>query len=375
MGLGLSIGAGMYTYLAFRPFTAVVVLLTLFLILQTHWKKNLRNAGLFLSIVFIATMPLISYYLISPQSLSARENQISIFSQHYSSSEFAKELWGNMHRTAVLPFFAFPNPDPDSPPVSGDPNPSHNPASAAMFDLTTVLLALVGLIYLFRKNRFLFWVLLLMLIPPYISEIFTIERIPESHYYGYGHPNALRVSGFIWVVLLAATSGLYWAYDKWGKRYKANTLTLVGIVAVILSIWNWHLYFNQMQVSQAFYLYNYKFNHGRTILTAGYLNKVNGQKISLTKDLDDGYVQFFLRRPAEISSFELTSKDIAMKAIKESDITAIGLTLESIPIINQLNQNEIESLGYNIQVLNNPFGQPNIYVFEKTPSLFLPQPL
>lgn len=373
MGLALSIGAGMYTYLAFRPFAVAVVLVTLFILLRTRWKQNLKRLVCFIAIIFVVTIPLVSYYLVTPDVFSARSNQISIFSRNYSSSQFLSEFWGNIHRTALLTFFAIPNPPDNSPPVSGDPNPAHNPGNSPMFDLLTDFAAIVGLIFLFRKKRSLFWFVLLMLIPPFVSDVFSTEVTPDTNYFGYGHPNALREAGFIWVILLIVSAGFYWVYSRYGKTQKMAVLTVIGIFVVVIAYWNWYLYFEQFQISPAFYIYNYRFNHGRTVLTSAYLNKVSGQKISLTKDLvDDGYVAFFLRRPAQVSSFDLISKDNTYKIIKESDITAIGVTPQTVPILSQINQNDIASFGYSINTINNPVGQPNIYVFEKNSPISLP---
>ena len=380
IGIALALGGGFYTYLNFRIFALAIFGLTIFLILRKHLWKQWREAVLFSALVFVSAMPFFNYSFINPSGFWGRSDEISIFGRNYSSTEFTKELWGNMHRSAILPFFQIPNPAPDSPPVSGDPNPGKNPAAAPVFDIATIILAIIGFIYLFRKKRLLFYVMVIMLLPPYLSDIFSTEVIPEGHYYGFGHPNALRVSGFIWVVLFATTASLYWLYTKMNKERYSLFLTFAIILISAISYWNWHLYFNQKTINPNFFIYNYAFNHGRSLLMVNYLNQQAGGKASISKDLtEDGYIKYFLKSPVNISSFELVSTTSAITTIKKNDITAIGVTEQSIPILNALDNNlkdgTFKNGEYALRILPNPFGQPNIVIFEKagfTPSYSLP---
>jgi 4-amino-4-deoxy-L-arabinose transferase-like glycosyltransferase len=156
IGTALSLGGGLYTYYNFRTFALIVFVLTIFLILRKNWKKQWKDAVLFGTIFFVAGMPFFSYAVIDPAGFWGRITAISIFSRHYSSSEFINELWGNIYRTAILPFYGTPITQ-NAPLFSGDPNPGKNPSGVPMFDPLTVVLALVGFVYLFIKRRPFFW--------------------------------------------------------------------------------------------------------------------------------------------------------------------------------------------------------------------------
>jgi hypothetical protein len=55
-----------------------------------------------------------------------------------------------------------------------------------------------------------------------------------------------------------------------------------------------------------------------------------------------------------------------MTVIKNSDITVIGITEKTVPILVGMNPREITALGYRIHGLNNPLGQKTVVIIEKT---------
>lgn len=134
---GLSLGAGLYTYLGFRTFALLVLLLAAYLLLFKPTKNRKLNRQAFLALIaalFIAIVPLFSYGLGHIGAIMERTNTISLFNQNLSSTEFLKELSGSTFRLTHL-FFS-----------NGDPNPRYNPSGVSMFDIVTVVIALSGLI-------------------------------------------------------------------------------------------------------------------------------------------------------------------------------------------------------------------------------------
>lgn len=372
LGVALSLGAGMYTYLNFRLFAILIFIVTILLIFKNKWRLSLKKTGFFIAMVFVSTTPLISYFFIDPQGFSGRVSDISIFSYNYNVSEFTKELSGNIFRITVLPFFELPTIDPNSPPVSGDPNPRHNPATKPMFDLATVILSLVGLLYIFIKNRNLFWLLILLFLPPLLSDVFAHERIPEFHYPGIGHPHAMRTSGFIITTLFTATAAFYWIYEHWSKKRLTEILTVMSIGLLVICYWNWHLYFNQNQVSPGAYFFNYKNNYVQASKTAHYLNTLPEQKITITKNLVDTInFKFFIDVKKQLNILDLTGTESAKMIIEASDITVIDVTEKTIPLLNSLDNNTLVSMGYTVQMLKNPIGQPEVIIVSKNPHLFI----
>ena len=354
IAIALGVGAGLYTYLNFRAFAVTVFFITVFLLVRTSVAKKLwLNLALFISLLLVTAMPLISYSIIDPHGFWLRPAEISIFSRHYSPEEFSKELWGNIVRTGGFAFI-------------GDPNPDKNPSAVTLFDPLTMLVAVVGLVYLFRRKRTAFWILLLMLAPPFVSDIFSTEVIPEFHYYGLGHPNALRVSGLIWVVLFAASAGLYSIYTKWREKHAAEAWTLIGVLVVTISIWNLNLYFNQATINPSFYLYNEDVNHQETLSLISYLNQSPSKKIALTKSLFVlEMVPFFMNNDKQLSSFAVVSTASAQQTILANDATAIDVTKETLPVLQGLvaKENPINQ-DYTNKIITNPANIPKIVLFE-----------
>jgi 4-amino-4-deoxy-L-arabinose transferase-like glycosyltransferase len=366
LGEALALGAGMYTYLNFRAFALVVFLLTLFLILRAEWKKHMREAVVFAVLVFVAVMPLMSYVIRDPQGFWGRPADISIFSRHLSTPELFKELGSAALRTLFLPFVGIPGAHP---PFIGDPNPGKNPAGFTIFDPVTTLLAVLGFVYLFKKKRPFFWGSLLLFIPPLMSDIFSSEFIPEFHYYGLGHPNALRVSGLIAVILLAATFGIYWLYTSLHARKFNYTVALLGVVVGLISIGNGALYFAQTGINHENYIFNYVTNGADVLQMVTSLNHSGATKIGLTKALaSNERVAFFLDSAKDVSTFPLTSAKDILGDILHSDATAIDINEQTVSAVNQiLTGGNLESLGYTVQEIQaEGVEQPRIIIFEKS---------
>jgi hypothetical protein len=365
IGLALAIGAGLYTYLNFRAFAIVMLLLAGYLILRTNWKHHWNEAAVLAITLFIATMPLFSYSVIDPKGFWLRPSEISIFSRHYSLLEFLKELGGNTYRTILLPFIGIPG---QHPPLMGDPNLGKNPSGFTIFDPLTTILAGMGFVYLFRKNRGMFWIGILMFVPPLISDIFSTEIVPEFHYYGVGHPNALRVSGLIGLILFTATVGLNWIFSLWkSHKFKTGLLT-VSVLVLLISMINWALYFDQLNISRANYNYNYITNAADVQQMISYLNLSKAEKINLTNSLDTERVHFFLNPTKKISNFQMRSTADTIREIMNNEATAIDFNGRNVSVVNELLARvNLDEIGYRMIEFGNTTNihQPNIVVFIK----------
>lgn len=369
-GTALSLGGGLYTYLNFRPFAAVMFLVVLVLIFYLGRKNFIKSAGLFCIIFLISVMPLIASWTIDPAGFWGRTSEISIFNRNYTAEEFGKEIWGNFSRTIIYTFFQFPNPDPDAPPASGDPNPGKNPAGAPVFDIVTMMAAVFGLIYLFIYKRKLFLLMAILFIPPIISDIFSSEVIPDFHYYGLGHPNALRVSGFILLILFAATAAMHWAYVKWEMKVKAEMVTLLVIPLILVCFWNWHLYFNQKDIQPNFYLYNYKFNHGKTIYAGKYLSGTGNKSIGISDSLENGFINYLTSYRKSVKVFRLNEDSDLVAAIRKNDAVVVSITDKSQGLIEGLvaggySTDELRDIKLKSTFIKNPLGGVELVIFEK----------
>ncbi len=369
-GIALSLGGGLYTYLNFRPFAVVIFLFTMLFIFYSNREKFIRSAVFFVTVFLISIMPLITSWILDPAGFWGRTNEISIFNRNYTAEEFRKEIWGNFSRTVVYTFFQLPNPDPDAPPASGDPNPGKNPAAAPVFDIITMITAIFGFIYLFFYKRKIFLLMAILFIPPIVSDIFSSEVIPDFHYYGLGHPNALRVSGFILLILFAATAAMHWAYCRWEMKLKTEMVTLLVIPVIVVCFWNWHLYFNQRDIQPNFYLYNYKFNHGKTISAGKYLSSTDNKSIGISDSLEDGFINYLTGYRKRVTAFRLNEDSDLVAAIKKNDAVAVSVTDKSQGLIEGLavgkySQDELRNIKLKSTFINNPLGGVELVIFEK----------
>lgn len=323
IGLALSIGAGLYTYLSFRNIGAVFVILAVYLLWRAKKKMDWKILGMFIGVLFVAAMPLLSYIIVDPYGFWLRAAQISIFGRGYSQSEFLKELWGNISRSGG--FFAV-----------GDPNPDKNPSNVPIFDFITCSLAALGMVWLFLRKQMVFWVMLVLFIPVFISDIFSTEVIPEFHYYGLGHPNLLRVSGLIPLILLLATVGVFRIYSWLAKRDRYIAWGTVLIVVVVVNYLNWHYYFDQKETFPQFFVYNQQVNN-EDVTTI--IKSINGQGKTLVGFNDtliaDERTPFFLNKDKKLNKIDTTSVDNIAIGVGNNEIGAMKINPENVASLQQ----------------------------------------
>jgi hypothetical protein len=329
----------------------VLVIAYLFKLLKNNKKELLNSLGIFIATLFISGTALFSYILIDWHGFWIRTSEISIFSRNYPPVEFVKELGANMYRAAAIPWI-------------GDPNAGKNPSGVPLFDPITITLAIFGLIILFKKQKTIFFAALLFLLPPFLSDIFSTEVIPEFHYYGLGHPNALRVSGYIGVVLFLAV----WSVDKiWGSWKKENYGIYISVILLaVISFWNYHLYFNQKSVHPTFYIYNYRVNNQHVLEAISYLNQTNYRKIYVTNHLMAlEMTPFFLNREKSLNKFEPKDHEGIINTVRRSDATLVDVNNDTLTHLQKILDEALIGEGYTARLVRDPTNQPMLVIFEK----------
>lgn len=238
--LGATLALGIYTYLAFRLVAVVLFLFALIAIVKEKQNKLKNTVLLFIS-SFVILTPLAAYSIHHPGELNARMKSLSVFSQKLPTVEVVKELRGATYRTLTM-FF-----------VTGDPNPRQNPANTPPFDIVTSFLFFLGLVYLFLKKRSVFFVVFILTAGVIAAEIVTLERIPEFHYYGLGHPNTLRISLLAPIIAFVVLWGLQFI----SKKLSDNSVKrgAMVITVIIISVVNLNRYYSQ-KMSQWIYTTN-----------------------------------------------------------------------------------------------------------------------
>lgn len=283
---GFILAGGLYTYLGFRTMAFILLLIAIFISASLKLKDRLKKITILIIFLAVGLIPLISYSIRHPDQIIARTKSVSVFNQNLSQVETIKEIMGSAKRSFGM--FVF----------YGDPNPRQNPSGKVIFDPLTSLLALVGLVFLFVKNRKLFFICLIALVPPFVNDIFSAEFFPEFHYYGTGHPNTLRVAGLIPIIIFLAVYGINILQGKVaGISHYSKYFAFIIVAIVCLINFNWYY-------SQPYSDFNYYINGMPQLKIIDYIKKNNFNEVAMTKELsEDTRIQYFIPKTTKLSAF------------------------------------------------------------------------
>lgn len=338
VGLGLAIGAGLFTYLGFRTNALVLFLFGTYLFLR---KANFRKVYLKLTLIvfaiLISTASLISYGLKHQEEIWARTQSVSVFHQKLPKNEVLRELWGSSTRT--LGMFLF----------TGDPNPRQNPAGKTMFDYLSVAILVVGLIALWKKRRGLFLASVFLSIPSFANDILTIELFPEFHYYGTGHPNILRISSLIPIVYFCIAWGVKTINRAFsGPREYGKWFCWLLVAAIVIINWTW--YFRQ-PISR----FNYEINGVRMLKVVQLINDSKRKKVLVSSDfIKDERVEYFLSEEISLEVF-VPEPDADLLTLVPPNELVILDPRESPELSQRLIQEQGDLYNMRIQILLNPW--------------------
>lgn len=354
VGLGLSIGGGLYTYFNFRMYALFIVVWAVFLLLRKIKGKSAYSKILILFLsIFISVAPQLSYGILHPEQYWSRTGQLFIFGQNLQPGELSKELGANILRS--LGGFG----------IIGDPNPRHNPSGVALFDPMTSIFVLIGGLFLYRKNKLYAFTLIVLGLPFFLSDILTLERIPEFHYYGLGHPHTLRISGIIPIAMLLSIYGIKQSEEWLERKNKYMTHIFFAFILIAIISINYFEYFNQKSNNFQYYLYNYKFNRTELIQIADIINKSNKNKVYLPKEyLIPEHLHFFVNESKNMIPYEATSSGEIMKLSREDSMIIVNVNEKFIPILNETLQ-EIgkESPAIRAELVKDPLGNTEAVLF------------
>ena len=340
-GAGLAVGLGLSTYLGFRTLGIFFLILGGGLIFfgQGKFKEKILLLVIFFSSALLASVPLLSYSLRHSQQIWARTNAISVFSQHLSPQEVAKEISANISNTIPKTFL-----------FTGDPNFQHNPSSKPVFDYLTTGLFLLGAVVLFKNKRYLLFSGLFLATPIFLNDILSLEIIPEGHYYGLGHPNLLRVSGLIPIVYFILGWGLEEIDKKLSVIEKTVPIFLIGTLTLITIFISWEWYFNQPPNQ-----YIYKVNSVRSLSVAEVINKSYRNKVYLSPTFaDDQTINYFVRKNIELETFLIKSNSFSLTQLPTSSLTIIDPALNPNYATDLVNKLEKDNQRLKVQMLLSP---------------------
>lgn len=351
IGFCIALAAGLYTYIGFRTFVVEAALLLGLLVFRLRVSVKKRLLYLIFTILTVLTVaaPLLVYGIEHPPELTMRSDSLWLFGQGLPVDQELKELGGATIRLDNL-FTSY-----------GDPDFRQNPAVRSMFDLGAGVLALCGIVYLWKKNRAVLFIALFFTISPIINDILSFEPVPEFHYYGIGHPNTLRISGIIPIVYFLASFGLegiYRALHKIDKRVSKSLL--IVIVGVIIGV-NWHAYYDQR-----FNEYIYDVNGVRMLTVSSKINANKYKHVYMSPVfINDPRVWYFTKN-ATLLPFTYPSKSEADRIISKGDALILDPYTDKETILSLADEARSLPGQITMLVLNNPVGITGAVLFTKS---------
>ena len=357
---GIALGFGFYTYLGFRTFGVIIILLLCYLVVRQVKKRELvkRYLGIFLLGLFVVVMPLLSYSIGHISEIQARAYSLSPFTQKLPSSEIAKELVGNVVRLSnlFLPTGGIWNQ------INGDPNLKNNPTKVQMFDYFTVILLITGIIFLIKKDKRLLILIGILCLSPLVNDLFTIERVSIGHYYGIGHPNTLRIAGIIPIIYFIIAFGIENSkpfLDKLGYRAYGTVITIFIFVIVI---YNYNLYYNQ-----PFNDYDYTYNGAVTVNLANLINNSHVSEVAASPQLlQDPRFEYFLNPGIKVENFAPKNSVDAIKDIANNKLTIFMPNYNKQMAYQLYSYAQSQPNGIETQTVMDPLNLIEALVFMKT---------
>jgi 4-amino-4-deoxy-L-arabinose transferase-like glycosyltransferase len=367
IGCGVSFGLGWYTYIAFRAFVGVIIIVAIVLLLQSLLRKprffgfkmyRASIVALFLSTVITMT-PLFVYFNNNPGSFAGRSGQVSILNPDINKGNLLGTATDVLEKS-ILAFF-----------TAGDINPRHNVPGLPFLSPIPAVLGLIGIIvalvrsiqYLHRLLRgrhtgqtLAFFIMLLLLAIMLVPAVATAEGIPHG----------LRSIGEIPVVFWLAGIGGAWFIHRLKRlpSYGARRIAIgtLLILFALTAVYDLSLYFG---VSASLPKYWYEYRSDLTTVS-NYLNqraRLNSGKSYLV--LDDFSVQtvHFLTTNYNYPYLLLKPKTCESTNIQPGDV--IVFTQSTIPDAERYQENhpKVEEL----MRTKNQFDQTTMIVYGLKP--------
>ncbi len=220
---GVSMGVGMYTYLNFKAFPLIPVLL----VAAVYWRARPGIGRLWVRVrrpvlatvgAFLLTCSwMIAYGVQHPLDVVGRPAGVSFLTPSINHGQPLQTLVTTIGKTALM-FNLFGNPDYKFN-LGGAPE-------LPLFIGAAFLIGLVIAVVSIRRLRFLalLTVLAVMLLPEVLS--------------AQGIPHAMRAIGAMPAVLILAALGTDWLLQQWQRRFPirvAARATALGLLALILA--------------------------------------------------------------------------------------------------------------------------------------------
>lgn len=215
---GLSMGAGLYTYISYRFFIFLLIGMGILLLIwkRQFVKKWWPNIRISLIVASIVVLPLALFALKDPSGVLGTRSSTSFLNPELNKGKPLTTLTDTVVKTGLM--FN----------VHGDENNRHNLGGAPQLNFVVGFLFLVGvLICLSKLNHPKYLMTLGLFGAMLMPEVLTAEGIPH----------ALRAIGALPIAIALAAVGLNFGLTQWGKAFKSKSAhhAVVGLVALVLA--------------------------------------------------------------------------------------------------------------------------------------------
>lgn len=222
---GLFLGLGAHTYIAFRIFPLVFIILTIFLFflkqdfLKNYWKKAL----ILIFSAFVSAAPMLFYFYNNPDDFSKRSGDVSIMNQPQPIQALAKSL------ASHLGAFIF----------YGDPNQRHNHNAMPLIPAAWIPLFLFGF---FVSLKEIIWMIKSKIEKKPVSRLFLPSLVAQSIFWVMilpgvlsieGIPHSLRIIGSIIGVMILCALPFEYVFCLFSRLKNSKRLALKP--------WRWNI--------------------------------------------------------------------------------------------------------------------------------------
>jgi|WetSurMetagenome_2_1015567.scaffolds.fasta_scaffold07269_2 4-amino-4-deoxy-L-arabinose transferase-like glycosyltransferase len=347
VGFGLATGISLHFYITTRTIAFFMAILSLISFRGFSSKKMLKYFVILFISLFISTAILSSYTAVHWNEFWQRVSTLSVFGRNLPVKDVIGEIFGSIRNDMGLFIF------------SGDPNPRYNPVGVPLYDPISSILIISGLIYLFLKQRKLLYVFIFLSIPVVINDIFAMEIFPEFHKYGTGHPNSMRISGFIplfYLLIGLALANLESLLKRISREF--SNVALIFICSLVI-IYNFCIYFGQQSINPIFFSYNYRYGNAYVLDVNNYLNKRALNEVYVSKNIT--YFTFFLNKPGILRPIDEKNVQQTLHLILTSKVVIIDPS-EDEKFVNELME-KVQERSIPFIQLNTPFGPYGAIIF------------
>jgi 4-amino-4-deoxy-L-arabinose transferase-like glycosyltransferase len=216
IGAGFALGAGFYTYIAFRLFPVAIGVALVYAFIWRRKQLQRWGRGLLVSVVTMAIVliPMGIYGIHHPDELFARTGGVSITNPALNHGHLIETFGSNIIKTAGM--FNF----------QGDENYRQNLGGQPEFNIFVGIMFVLGLFICFtRLRKFRYVGVLVVFGTMLLPEVLTAEGIPH----------ALRAIGALPPAVAMAAIGVSYLLDQWYGVFPRNAVArLCGSGAVLI---------------------------------------------------------------------------------------------------------------------------------------------